>query len=123
MEKGVFYGLHVLLWKLAGNSSSCISKYGRKQHGLMPFLICPDTPVFKEWLQAGVWHGVLSGGCRDAAGSVLAQQEECPVFECGVFLWPKKEKHNQILNEQAFYLYRKICSTSRWAVLQPTGRK
>lgn len=41
---------------------------------------------------------------------VQAQQEECLLYKCGLFLGPEKDKLNQILNTQVFYSNRKICS-------------
>lgn len=46
----------------------------------------------------------------DATGGVQAQQEECLLYKCGLFLGPEKDKLNQILNTQVFYSNRKICS-------------
>jgi len=73
------------------------------QHGLMPFLAYPDTPVFKERLQAGILHCALSGRCCGAAGGVLAQQEERPPFKCGFFLVAKKAEMQSNFKCTGFY--------------------
>lgn len=41
---------------------------------------------------------VLPDRLCGAIGGVQAQQEGCLLLKCGLLLWPKKDKHNQMLN-------------------------